>query len=200
MAKPDTEWLRELVQQVRAEFASQPREQRKTLQHLITGTKELIEKSARRAASEEPSAKRARPASVEISSNGDERPEMRSIALLVAEASGVLDILVGVPVAEPAEAPSTPRVTESVEASEETQPVKLPCRQRFAAPSLSAVVGLYVAEKPAPVSVASATPRSRIVIEEIHSETAVHSAMQQLLEIVEAARQLRPEVGLRDLR
>ena len=34
MAKPDTEWLGELLQQIRAEFERQRREQRKVVQQL----------------------------------------------------------------------------------------------------------------------------------------------------------------------
>ena len=148
VAKPDTDWVRELVQQVRAELDRQRREQRKTLQQLITGIKELMETIAHRAASEEPSAKCARPASVGISSDGGEGSEVCPTALLVAEASGALGILVGVPVAELGEARSTPRATESVEASEEVQLVELPPQQRPAAPFVSRVVGLPGAEEP----------------------------------------------------
>ena len=41
VAKPDTEWVKELVQQIRTEFDPQRREQRKTLQQLIAGIKDL---------------------------------------------------------------------------------------------------------------------------------------------------------------
>ena len=72
------------------------------------GIKELIKQIARRATPEEPAAKCARPVSVEVSSDGGEGSEMRPTALLVAEALGALGILVDVPVAELAEARSTP--------------------------------------------------------------------------------------------
>ena len=94
-ARPDVEWARELIQQMRDEFDQQLREQRKVLQHLTAGIKELMEQIARRETPEEPAAKRARPASVEISSDGGEGSEARPTALLVAEASGALGILVG---------------------------------------------------------------------------------------------------------
>ena len=49
-AKPDAEWVRELIQRSRAEFERQPREQRKVLQQLMAGIKELMEQIARRVA------------------------------------------------------------------------------------------------------------------------------------------------------
>ena len=165
VAMPDADWVKELVQQARAEFDRNRREQRKTLQQLITDIKDLIKKVARRVSSKEPSAKRARPASVEISSDGGEGSEVRPTALLVAEASGALGILVCVPAAELAGARSTLRATESVEASAEAKPVGLPPQQLPAEPSLSLVVGFPVAEEPTPVSVALATSRSRMVVE-----------------------------------
>ena len=48
VAMPDTEWARELIQQIRTEFERQRREQRKVLQQLIAGIKELMEQSAYR--------------------------------------------------------------------------------------------------------------------------------------------------------
>ena len=117
VAEPDAEWARELLQQIRIEFEWQRREQRKVLQQLFAGIKELVEQTARRATPEEPAAKRARPLSAEVRSDGDKGSEVQPTALLVAEPSGALGILVGVPVAELAEARSTPRATESVDAS-----------------------------------------------------------------------------------
>ena len=55
-------------------------------------------------------------------------------------------------------------------------------------------------EEPTPVSVASAAPRPRMPAAEIPSEAALQNAMQHLLAIFETSRQLRPDVGLRDLR
>ena len=104
VAKPDAEWARERLQQTRTEFERQRREQRKVLQQLIVGIKELVEQIARRATPEGPAAKRVRPLSVEICSEGDEGSEVRPTALLVAEPSGGLGFLVGVPVAGLAEA------------------------------------------------------------------------------------------------
>ena len=177
-ARPDAEWARELVQQIKTEFERQRREQRKVLQQLTAGVKELMEQFARRVAPEEADAKRARPASVETSSNGGEGSEVRPTALLVAEASGALGVLVGVPLAELAEGRSTPRATESVEASEEAQPGKFPCQPRSAAPSSSPIAEVRAAEEPTPVSVVSAAPRLRPAAEEIPSEAAVQSAMR----------------------
>ena len=166
----------------------------------MAGIKELTEQIARRVTPEVPSAKRVRPASREISSDGGEGPEVRPTALLVADSSGALDILVGVPAAALAEARSTPRATESVVASEEAQPAKFPSHPRSAAPSPSPIAEMRAAEEPTPVSVVWAVSRSRAPAAEIPSETAVQSALQRLLAIFEAARQLRPDVGLRDLR
>ena len=86
MAKPDAEWVRELIQQIRIEFEQQRREQRKVPQQLIGGTKELIEQIARRVTPEHPRSppRSGRPASVEISSDGGDGSEVRSTALLVA--------------------------------------------------------------------------------------------------------------------
>ena len=117
----------------------------------------------------------------------------------MADASGALGILVGVPLAELAEAWSTPTAAESVEASEEAQPVKFSSQPRSAAPSPSPITKVRSAEEPTPVSVVSAAPRPRTAVEEIPSEAAVQSVMRQLLAIFEAARQRRPDVGLRDL-
>ena len=90
-----------------------------------------MEQIAGRVTPAEPAAKHAGPATVEISSDGAEGSEIRPIALLAAEASGALGILVGVPVAELAEARSTPRATESVEASEEPPQTKSPSIPAF---------------------------------------------------------------------
>ena len=85
------------------------------------GIKELMQQIARRAIPEEPA-------------DSDKGCEVRPIALLVAEASGALGILVVALVAELAEARSTPRATESVEASEEVPPMTSPPRPRSVAP------------------------------------------------------------------
>lgn len=104
------------------------------LQQLIAGIKELMEEMARRVAPEERAAKRVRPASVAISSDGGEGSQVRPTAPLVAEASAALGILVGVRLAELAEARSTRRAIASVEASEEAEPEKSPS-QGSVAPS-----------------------------------------------------------------
>ena len=184
VAKPDAEWVRELLKRFRTEFERQRREQRKVLQQLIAGIKELMEQIARRA--KEPAAKRARPVSVEVCSDSEEGSEVRPTALLVADASGGLGILVGVPVAELAEARSTPRATESV-----AQP-------RSVAPLPSPPAEIRLAEEPAFGSVASAAPRLRAGAEEAPSKAAVQSAVRQLMAIFAAARQLRIDVGRRD--
>ena len=188
VAKRDTEWVPELLWQIRAEFERQRREQRKVLQQLITGI-ELMERIARRTTSEEPAAKRVRPLSVETCSDGDGGSEVRPSALLVAEPSGALGIRAGVPVADLAEARSTPRATESVAASEEVPPMKSPSQPRSVKPSPPAAE-VRPAEEAAPVSVVSAAPRLSAVAEELPSEAAVQSAVQQLMAIFAAARQL----------
>ena len=137
VAKPDSEWARELLQQTQSEFERQRREQRKVLQPLIAGSKVLMEQIARRATPKETAEKRARPVTVDICLDSDERSKVRPTALLVAEPSGALSILVGVPVAELAQARSTPRVIDSMEASEEAPPRKSPSQPRSVAPSPS---------------------------------------------------------------
>ena len=181
----------ELIQQIRTEFERQRREQRKVLQQQIVGIKELMEQIARHVTPEEPAAKCARPASVRGSG-------VRPTALLVAEASGALVVLVGVPVAELAEARGTPRATESVEASEEAQPMNSPAQPRSVAPSPSPIAEVRATEEPPPVSVGPPAPRLRAAAEEVPSETAMQSAVRHLLAIFEAARQLCPDVGWRD--
>ena len=101
---------------------------------------------------------------------------MRPTALLVADASGALGILVGVPAAELAEARSTPRATESVVASEEAQSAKFPSHPRSAAPSPSPIAEIRAAEEPTPVSVVSAVSRSRAPAAEIPASYAPMSA------------------------
>ena len=157
-----------------------------------------MERIAGRVTSEEPAAKRMRPLSVEICSDGGEESEVCPTALLVAEASGALGILVGVPVVKLAEARSTPRATESAAASEEVPPMKAPSQPRSVAPSPSRTAEVRPAEEPTPVSVVSAAPRLKAVAEEVPSESAVRSAVRQLMAIFTAARQLRPDVGRRD--
>ena len=196
-AKPDAEWARELLQ-IRTEFERQRREQRKVLQQLLAGIKELMEQIARRATPEEPAAKRARPLSVDICCDGDEGSEVRPIALLVAEPSEALGILVGVIIAELAEARSTPRATEFVKASEEAPPMKSPSQPRSVAPSPSPTTEVRLAEEPAPVSVVSAAPRLSAVAEEVPTEAAVQCAVRQLLAIVATVRQLRTDARRRD--
>ena len=173
VAQPDTEWIRELVQQIRTEFERQRGEQRKTPQQPTAGIEDLTEKIARGGASEEPTAKRTRPASAEISFDGGEGSEVRPTALRVAEASAALGILVGVPLSDLAEPHRTPRATGSAEASEETQPVELSSQPRHGAPSPSPVAELHAAEETTPVSVASALPRPSTAAEGIPSEAAV---------------------------
>ena len=198
VTKPDMEWVPELLQQIRTEFERQRREQRKIVQQLIAGIKELMEQIARRAVSKKPAAKLARPLSVEIRSDGDEGSEVRPAALLVAEPLGALGILVGVLITESAEARSTRRATESVNASEEAPPMKSPSLPRSVALSSSSTAEVRLAEGPTPVSVVSAAPRLSAVAEEVPSEVAVQSPVGQLVAIFAPARQLRTDVGQRN--
>ena len=199
-AKPDAEWARELLQQIRFEFERQRREPRKVLQQLIAAIKELMERIARSVIPEEPAATRVRPLSVEICSHGDEGSEVRRTALLVAQPSEGLGILVGVPVEELEEAWSTPRATESAAASEEIPRMKSPSRLRSVEPSPPPIAGVRLAEEPTPVSVVSVAPRLSTVAEKVPSEAAVQrqSAVRQLMAIFAAACQLRTDVGRRD--
>ena len=47
VTKPDAEWAREFLHQIRTEFERQRREQRKALQQLISDIRELMEKISR---------------------------------------------------------------------------------------------------------------------------------------------------------
>ena len=157
-----------------------------------------MERITRRVTPEKPAAKRVRLLSVEVCSDGAEGSEVRPTALLVAEPSGGLGILVNVPVAKLARTRSTPRVTESVAASEEVPPMKSPSRLRSVEPSPPPTAEVSIVKEPAPVSVVSAAPRLSAVAEKVPSEAAVQSAVRQLMAIFAAARQLRADVGRRD--
>ena len=126
-------------------------------------------------------------------------PAMKSIERSVQILSlPSLGILVVVPVAELAEAQSTPRDTESVAASEDVPPMTPPSQPRSVAPSPSPTAEIRLAEEPIPVSVVSAAPRLSAVAEEVPSEAAVQSAVRQLMAIFAAACQLRTDLGRRD--
>ena len=168
------------------------------MQQLIAGIKELMQQIVCHAIPEEPAAKRARPLSVKVCSVRDEGSEVRPIALLVAEASGALGILVVLLVAELAEVRSTPRATESVEASEEVPPMTSPPRPRSVSPSPSPTAEVRLAEEPTPVSVVWAAPRLSAVAEEVPFEAKVQSAARQLMAVFAPARQQRTGVGRRD--
>ena len=198
MAKPDAEGVRELLQQIRTEFEPQHREQRKVLQQLTASIRELMETIARRATPEEPAAKRMRPLSVEVCSDGDERSEVRATALFVAEPTGALGILVCVPVADLAEARSTPRARESLATSEEVLPRKSPSRPRSVRPSQSPTAEARTAGELAPASDVPVASRSSAIAVEVPSEAAVQNAVHQLMALFEAARQLGTPVGWRE--
>ena len=93
VAKPDAECVRELFQQIRTKVERQRRERRKVLQQLVASIRELMEKIVRRAAPEEPAAKRMRPRSVEAFSEDGEISEVRATAVFVAEPIGALAFL-----------------------------------------------------------------------------------------------------------
>ena len=135
---------------------------------------------------------------MKISSDGAEGSGVRPTALFVAEASGALGILVGVPVAELAGARSTPRATECVEASEEAPPTESPSRPHSVVLSPPPTADVRPAEEPTPVSVVAAAPRLSAAAENLPSEAAVQSAVRQLVAIFQAARQLSPDIGRRD--
>ena len=120
--------------------------------------------------------------------------EVRPTVLLVAETSGPLGILVGLPVAELAEARSTARAIESLAASEEVPPMKSPSQRRSVAPSLSPTAEVRLAGEPIAVSVVPAAPRLSAFAEEVPSEAAVQTTVRQLIAIFAAAGQLRPDV------
>ena len=121
-------------------------------------------------------------------------------ALLVAEASGALGILVGVLGAELAGARSTPRATESVDASEEAPRMKSSSQPRSAAASPSPTVEVRPSGEPTPASAVLAAPPPRLAADEVPSKPAVQIAVRQLIAIFAAARQLCPEawLGLRE--
>ena len=132
VTKPDAEWARELLQQLRIEFKRQRREQRKPFQQLITDIRELMEKSSRRMPPAEPATKRRRPIAVEICSDEEGEHEEHATALFVADTSGALSLLVGVPTSGAAESWSSPRVARSVAELEDrpSEKARLPAGYR----------------------------------------------------------------------
>ena len=186
VAKPEAGWVRELLQQIQAEFERQRREQRKVLQQLISSIRELMENIARRAAPEEPAAKRVRPLRVKVCSDGDEGSEVRATALFVAEPTGALAILVGVPLADKAEARSTPRALESLAASEEVLLRKSPSQPRSVDLAPSPTVEVRSAGELASASDVSVASRPRAIGVEIPSEAAVQSAVRQLMALFDS--------------
>ena len=157
-----------------------------------------MEKIAQRATPEEPAAKRMRPLSVEVCSDGDEGSEVRATALFVAEPTGALGILVAVPVADLVEARKTPRAPESVETSEEVLPRESPSRPRSVEPSPSPTADVRTAGELAPASDVSVASRSREIAGGVPSEAAMQNGVRQLLALFEAAGQLGAPVGRRE--
>ena len=198
VAKPDAEWVQKLLQQIRTEFKRQRREQRKVLQQLTASIRELMEKIAQRATPEEPAAKRMRPLSVEVCSDGDEGSEVRATALFVAEPTGALGILVDVPVADLVEARKTPRAPESVATSEEVLPRESPSRPRSVLHSPSPTAEVRTAGELAPASDVSVASRSREIAGGVPSEAAMQNGVRQLLALFEATGQLGAPVGRRE--
>ena len=198
VAKPDTEGVPEPLQRIRTEFERQRREQRKVLQQRITSIRELMENIARRAAPEELAAKRVRPLSVEVCSDGDEGSEVRVTALFVAEPTGALGKLFDVPVPDLAEARSTSRAPESLAASEGVLLRKSPSRPRSVDPAPSPTVEVRAAGELASASDVPVAPRPRAIAVEIPSEAAVQSAVRQLMALFEAARQFGAHIRRRE--
>ena len=141
-----------------------------------------METIVRRAAPEEPAAEQVRSLTVKGCCEDDEGSEVRATAVLVAEPTGALGTLAGVPVADPAEAQSMPRAPESVMASEEVQLRKSTPRPRSTDPALSPTVEVRAAGEPASASDASALSQSRAVAVEIPSgprfRTPAYGALQ----------------------
>ena len=108
VTKPDAQWARELLHQIRTEFERQRREQRQVLQQLTTDIRELMEKSSRRTLPAKAAAKRRRSPTVEACSDEEGEPEEHVTALFVADTSSALRRLVGVPAGDAAESRSSP--------------------------------------------------------------------------------------------
>ena len=200
LTKPDGEWARELLEQIRAELEHQRREQRKTLQQLIADIRELMETTSRRMPPAELAAKRRRPPSVKICSDDEGVPETRATALFVADAWGVLRLLVRVPADDVAEARSSPRVTGSVAELEDGPPRKSRSRSRSVRPAAPPPVPqVCVVEKSDLVSGVATVPRSREDDVEFPLDAAVQSAVRQLVSLFEAARRLGGSARERDI-
>ena len=200
VTKPDAEWAREFLQQIRAELERQRREQQQALQQLIADRLELMEKSSRRTPPAEPVGKRRRPPSVEVCSDDEGGTETRATALVVADTSGALRLLVRVPAADVAEARSSPRVAGSVAELEDGPPRKSRSRSRSARPSPPPPAPeVCVVAKSDLVSDVAAVPRSCAGDVGFPSEAAMQSAVRQLVALFEAARRLRVSAREREV-
>ena len=189
--KPDAEWARELLQQISTEPERQRREQRKALQQLTTDIRELMEKISRRKPPAEPVAKRRRPLAVEVCSDEEGKHEEHASVLFVANTSRALRLLVGVPAGDAAESRSFPRVARSLVELDDRLSEKSRFRLRSSGPSRpSPAPVVCVVGKADLVSDVAAVSCSRVSDVECPSETAVQSAVRQLVALFEAARRL----------
>ena len=150
-----------------------------------------MEKISRLTSPAAPAAKRRRPYTVKAGSDEKGEPEEHATALFVADTSGALSVLVGVPAGDAAESRSSPRVARSVAELGDRPSGKSRSRSRSSRPSQpSPAPAACVAGKADLVSDVAAVSCSRVSDVECPSEAAVQSAVRQLVALFEAARQL----------
>ena len=200
VTKPDAEWARELLQQIRTELERQRREQRKALQQLIADIRELREKTARRTPPPEPAAKSQRPLSVEVCPDEEPEPETHATAVFLVDSKRALRLLVGMHSGATAESRSSPRATGSLTELAKAPPRKSRSRSRSAraSPPPSLLEIRLVGESDSVPGAGEELP-SHEGEQGVPSDAAVQSAVRQLIALSEAARQMGAPAARREV-
>ena len=200
VTKPDAEWARELLQQIRTELERQRREQRKAFQQFIVDILELREKIAGRTPPPEPAAKSQRPLSVPVGSDEEPEPETHATAVFLVDSKGALRLPVGVHSGATAGARSSPRATGSVTELEEASPRKSRSRSQSlrASPPPSVPEIRLVGQSGSAPGAGEELP-SRGGEEGVPSDAAVQSAVRQLIALFETARQVGAPAARREV-
>ena len=191
LTKRDAEWGCELLQQIRIELKCQRREQRKAFEQLIADIRELVENISRRTPPADPAAQRRRPPTVELCFDDEGEPEEHPTAVFVADTSGALRLLVGVPARDAAESRGSFPVTRPLAEPEARLSGKSRSRSRSSRPSQpSPAPAVCVVGKADLFFDVAAVSCSRVRDVKFPSEAAVQSAAVWCVALFEAACQL----------
>ena len=137
---------------------------------------------------------------MEACSDNEGGLEERATALFVADTSGALHLLVGVPAGDVAELRNSPRVAGSMAELEDRPSGKSRVRSRSGRPSQpSPAPAVCIVGNADLVPDVAAVSRSRVSDVEFPSEAALQSAVRQLVALFEAARQLGAPARERDV-